>query len=179
MTQLSIAPTTTAHVDHIAARVFGEVTGLVSRGNGTHRISLTLHPHDLGEVRVVMTMRDGAVHVRLAAGHEAKAALLEGSDELGRLLAHAGATESRIVVRDLPATPAPAQDPTTPTGTTGTPLGASTDRAPDQHAGTRADHPARDGSDTTGRSARTAPATAPRSIQPVTGTRVAGVDLTM
>jgi hypothetical protein len=43
------------------------------------------------------------VHVRLAAGQEARAALLEGSPELKQLLERTGATETRIEVRQLPA----------------------------------------------------------------------------
>ncbi|MET3960935.1 flagellar hook-length control protein FliK [Marmoricola sp. OAE513] len=176
----------TTQLDQVAAQVFPEVTQLVSRGNGTHRIALTLNPEQLGEVRVIMTMRDGNVHVRLAAGHEAKASLLDGSPELARLLEHAGASEARVVVHDLPAGLANSTSTTsTPTSTlnAGDPaLGG--DRSPDQHAGTRADqHTAKDGSDQTSRSTRTSGTTAtgitPRSIEPVIGTRVAGVDLTM
>lgn len=170
----------TAPLDRVSAQVFPEVTGLVSRGNGSHRITLTLNPEQLGEVRVVMTMRDGAVHVRMAAGHEARAALLEGSPELSRLLETAGATETRIVVRELPAA---ALSPTTPNPNSHSSL-LGGDGAPDRHAGTRADHQARDGSDhSTPRSERadgaTSPGPAPRSIQSVTGTRSAGVDVTM
>ena len=167
----------TAPLDRVAQQVFGEVTSLVSRGNGTHRIAMTLNPEQLGEVRVVMTVRDGAVHVRMAAGHEARAALLDGSPELSRLLETSGATETRIVVRDLPAT---APTPTTPT-TDSTSAGNG---SPDQRAGTRADHQARDGSDhNSPRSTRTDGSTSTAAVarpsQSVTGTRLAGVDLTM
>lgn len=172
----------TAPLERVADQVFGQVTGLVSRGNGTHRITMTLQPEQLGEVRVVMTVRDGAVHVRMAAGHEASAALLDGSNELTRLLEHAGATETRIVVRDLPAA---AVAPTTPTShPNGSHLaGHGGEAAPDQHAGTRADHQAKDGSDhNTSRSARiegsTSTGNLPRTPS-VIGTRSAGVDLTM
>lgn len=169
---------------HVTGQVFPEVTSLVSRGEGTHRITLTLNPEALGEVRVVMTVRDGAVHVRLAAGHDARQVLVDGSPELTRLLELAGASESRIVVRDLPAT-APASS--TATGTPdrgsqqGTDLGTGADRSSDQHAGTRAHHPATDGTnDGTTRTFRGADgATQPRSNEPVTVARTAGVDVTM
>ncbi|MFL6160370.1 MAG: flagellar hook-length control protein FliK, partial [Marmoricola sp.] len=174
------SPAGTVQLDQVAAQVFPEVTGLVSRGDGTHRITLTLNPEQLGEVRVVMTMRAGAVHVRLAAGQDARASLVEGSGELGRLLERAGATDTHIVVRELPSA---AASPSTPTPTA---PGAApgTDRGPDQHAGTRADQQARDGSDRStpqnpGRSQRTGTTTAVRSIQPATGSRTAGLDLTM
>jgi flagellar hook-length control protein FliK len=175
----------TTPLDRVAAQVFPEVTSLVSRGAGTHRIALTLNPEHLGEVRVVMTVRAGAVHVRLAAGQEARLSLADGSGELSRLLEHAGATEVRVVVRDLPATApgAASTNPSTPTTDTSSTSssGLTGDRSPDQHAGTRADHQARDGSDHTPRSIRTDGSTAgvTLSIKPVTGARAAGLDLTM
>ncbi|RNL80242.1 flagellar hook-length control protein FliK [Nocardioides marmorisolisilvae] len=93
------AVTTTVSVPD---QVFDRITGLTSAGNGTHRITMKLQPEALGEVRVVLTVRDGAVHVRLAAGQEARAALLEGSPELKQLLERAGATDAKVVVRELP-----------------------------------------------------------------------------
>ncbi len=156
----------------VRAQVFGEVTSLVSRGPGTHRITLTLHPETLGEVRVVMTVRDGAVHVRLAAGAEAHQALLDGSGELGHLLERAGATESRVVVRELtPAAPATSADSGQLNLGTG-------DRPTDQHAGTRADHPATDGADRLLTRHPPVPQEA-RPTQPVNRARTSGLDLTM
>jgi hypothetical protein len=169
-------PASTTGTQHVTGQVFPEVSRLVSRGDGTHRITLDLNPESLGEVRVVMTVRDGAVHVRFAAGHEAGRALLDGSAELNRLLGAAGANETRIVVRDLSA----ATQPTTTGFSAGPDLGPGPggDRSPDQHAGTRAEHLATDGSDTTPGN-RGPGANPSRSIQPVTRTRLAGVDVTM
>jgi flagellar hook-length control protein FliK len=82
--------------------VHGEVTRLISRGEGTHRITLRLHPADLGDVRVTLTLKDGSVNVSLAAGHDAQKALASGAPELHRLLHAAGATSADIVVKDLP-----------------------------------------------------------------------------
>lgn len=171
---------------HVTGQVFPEVTSLVSRGDGTHRITLTLNPEALGEVRVVMTVRDGAVHVRLAAGQDARQALVEGSPELTRLLELAGASESRIVVRDLPAGSAASTGSGTPDrgSDPGAELGTGAGRSQDQHAGTRADNPATDGMhDGTTRQSRTIRgadgATQPRSNEPVTDARTAGVDVTM
>jgi len=161
----------------VTGQVFPEVTSLVSRGDGTHRITLTLKPEALGEVRVVMTVRDGAVHVRLAGGHEAHQALLAGSPELSRLLEQAGATETRIVVRDLSGAVAP----TTGGSRTdqgfdlGQGLGAGTNRSQDEHAGTRAEQQATDGSHHT----TTPGAASPRTVEPATRTRTSGVDVTM
>jgi hypothetical protein len=173
----STAPEVTAP-EQVTRQVFPEVTSLVSRGNGTHRITLTLNPEALGEVRVVMTVRDGAVVVRLAAGQDAQQALADGSPELTRLLELAGASETRIVVRDLGA------GSSTGSGTgagSGPETGPDTGRPHDQHAGTRAHHPATDGTnDGTTRTFRSTTGAHPsQSIEPVTDTRTAGVDVTM
>jgi len=175
-------PATTQQVtQQVTGQVFPEVTSLVTRGDGTHRITLTLKPEALGEVRVVMTVRDGAVHVRLAAGHDAQQALLQGSPELTRLLEHAGATDTRIVVRDLLAAAAPTTGSADPGPDLGQGLGAGGHRPQDEHAGTRAQQQAqhqvqatdgRQDSTTTG-------ANPPRSNQSVTSSRAAGVDVTM
>jgi flagellar hook-length control protein FliK len=161
-----------APAEQVVRQVIPEVTSLVSRGNGTHRITLALKPEALGEVRVVMTVRDGAVHVQLAAGQEAQRALLEGSPELTRLLEQVGATDTRVVVRDL-------GQATTSGPSVG--LGAGGTGPQDQHAGTRAQHPATDGTHDGGTGhSRAATGTKPsRSDEPVTRTRTAGVDVTM
>jgi hypothetical protein len=78
-----------------------EVTRLVSRGNGVHRLTMRLQPEALGEVRVTLTVRDGAVQVHLTGGEDAARALAEGAPELRRVLELAGAGEARVVVRDL------------------------------------------------------------------------------
>ncbi len=156
-----------------------EVTRLVSQGNGTHRLTMTLRPEALGEVRVTLTVRDGEVRVRFAAGEEAQRALVEGAPELRRVLELAGAGDTRVVVRDLaqPVTPG-TTSPTTPSPAhsggegRGDTAAAGHDRSTpqDQHAGTRGGSSARDGlSDG---------AHAPRP-EPDRHTRTAGVDLTM
>jgi len=90
----------------VADQVFDHVTRLVSRGDGTHRITLRLHPADLGEVKVVLTVKNGTVDVTLAAGSAAREALREGSPQLRSLLEMAGATTGQVVVRDLGGGPA-------------------------------------------------------------------------
>jgi hypothetical protein len=178
-TPTSTPPTVPAAVVH--SQVFGEVTSLATQGTGTHRITLTLRPETLGEVRVVMTVRDGAVHVRMAAGStEAHQALLEGTPELSRLLEHAGAAESRIDVRHLDA------------ASTGS--GATNDRNPNQQPGARTDPSARDGTgqgqpqtqsrnhsrDQAGDRSGHRPAVLPEvRTQPLRSTRSAGLDLSM
>jgi len=87
----------------VSGQVFPEVVRLVTRGDGTQRLTLRLTPENLGEVRIVVTVRDGGVDVRLAAGAEAQDALRHGSADLRRLLESVGATSTQIVVRDLPS----------------------------------------------------------------------------
>jgi hypothetical protein len=163
----------------VLRQVVPEVTRLVTAGNGTHRVTLQLEPEALGEVRVVLTVRDGAVHVRLAAGDDAQRALAEGAPELRRLLELAGASDTRIVVRDLPSGTAPGT--TVPSPSTGPGGDGSArpdpgradgggDRSPDQHAGTRGG-PARDGTDDR--------ANPPGRHEQVTDARTTGVDVTV
>lgn len=171
------APADVAPAHHVARQVFPEVTSLVTHGDGTHRITLALKPEALGEVRVVMTVRDGSVHVRLAAGQEAQRALLEGSPELSRLLEQAGATDTRVVVRDLGTSTGPTDGSATSHPAD---LGAGGTGPQDQHAGTRAQHPATDGThDSTPHHGVSPGANPPRSNEPVTHARTAGVDVTM
>jgi flagellar hook-length control protein FliK len=129
--------------EQVTGQVFPEVTRLVTRGDGTQRITLKLQPEALGEVRVVLTVRDGDVHVRMTGSELAQQALRAGAPELQRLLDLSGASSSQVVVGDQ-----------------GTALdaGAHHDSGPERHledhpqdhrtAGTRyGDTSARDGSD--------------------------------
>ena len=101
-----------------------------------------------------------------------------------RLLEHAGATEARVVVRDLPA-PASSTTPTASTPgasdsqlDTGAGSGAGAGRSTDQHAGTRADHTARDGAEDRG-GHRGAATSEVRTTEMVSGSRGSGVDLAL
>jgi flagellar hook-length control protein FliK len=84
----------------VTGQVFAEVSRLVSRGDGTRRITITLQPEALGDVRVVLTVRNGEVHVRMAGSELAQQALAHGAPELHRLLESVGATSSQVVVGD-------------------------------------------------------------------------------
>jgi hypothetical protein len=154
------------------------VTRLVTAGDGTHRVTLQLNPEALGEVRVVLTVRGGEVHVRLAAGTEAQRALVEGAPELHRLLELAGASDTKVVVRDL----GPASGTAAPSGPVGQggdgharpgsgETGPGAERSPDQHAGTRGGRTARDGTSDG--------ASPPRPVEQVTDARSSGVDVTV
>lgn len=161
----------------VVTQVFPEVTRLLSRGDGVHRVTMTLNPESLGEVRVVMTMRAGVVRVHLSASDgDAKAALAHGSPELARLLETAGAGDARIVVRDL--SQGPASTGGQPDGQPQLTTGDDRRHHAQEHAGTHGQHHATDGTnDTTPR--RGAGADLPRSIEPVGGTRTSGVDVTV
>ena len=105
--QPATAPTTATPSRHeavpasqVTGQVFPEVGRLVSRGDGTRRITLKLSPEALGDVRVVLTVRDGDVQVRMIGSEQAQQALRAGAPELQRLLDLAGATSSQIIVGD-------------------------------------------------------------------------------
>lgn len=102
-TATSTAATGSAEAGPVGGQVFPEVARLVTRGDGTQRLTLRLSPENLGDVRIVVTVRDGAVDVSLAAGGHAQEALLHGSPELRRLLESMGAASTQIAVRDLPS----------------------------------------------------------------------------
>jgi hypothetical protein len=153
------APADGARPAPVVAQVVPEVTRLVSRGDGVHRLTMRLQPEGLGDVRVTLTVRDGQVDVRLTAGDDARRALAEGAPELRRVLELTGATEARVVVRDLAGTTTAGQQGWTTTSggagqqdswTSGTHGGGDApgrgEAGPqDQHAGTRGGAAARDG----------------------------------
>jgi flagellar hook-length control protein FliK len=109
-TSVTVAGTTTVtpserpHAERTTAvlrQVFPEVTRVATQaGPGTHRLSITLSPETLGQVKVTLVVRPGGVHVSLAAeSGAAHAALSQGAPELHRLLEATGG-DSRVVVRD-------------------------------------------------------------------------------
>jgi hypothetical protein len=97
------APTTMPTPSNpVLDQVLPAVPRVVQRGDGTTRLSLKLHPADLGEVHVTVTVKDGVVDVTLAAGHEARQAMGEAGDRLRALLSGGGHTPGQVVLRDLP-----------------------------------------------------------------------------
>lgn len=88
----------------VAHQVFDRVVEAIrvsDAGPGPTRVTVRLQPESLGEVRVVMSVRDGALQVSLAGGDQAHHSLLQGAPELSRLLQAAGAPDVQVVVRDL------------------------------------------------------------------------------
>ncbi|WP_415630051.1 flagellar hook-length control protein FliK, partial [Nocardioides dubius] len=84
----------------LANPVVTAVAQHLSTGQGTSRMTLTLQPEALGEVRVHLSVRDGAVQVRLSAVDAAAQALALDAPELRRMLEAIGATETRVLVND-------------------------------------------------------------------------------
>ncbi|HEU5045545.1 MAG TPA: flagellar hook-length control protein FliK, partial [Nocardioidaceae bacterium] len=80
----------------VPAQLQPSLVRLVSRGDGTHRMSLRLHPAELGEVRLTVTVKDGAVDVAMAAGPEAQDTLREGSAQLRAMLSGSGHTLGQL-----------------------------------------------------------------------------------
>jgi flagellar hook-length control protein FliK len=81
-------------------QLFASLGRLVKRGDGTHRLTIKLQPEALGEVRVVLTVRDGDVSVKLSGSDAAQRALLQGASDLQRLLETVGARNAQVVVGD-------------------------------------------------------------------------------
>lgn len=61
-----------------------------SGGDGVHRLTVRLHPEELGPVQITVVVRDGAVQVSLTALDDAQAVLQSGTPELRRMLEEAG-----------------------------------------------------------------------------------------
>ena len=182
------APVPASPVTQVAT----EAVRMFQSGNGLHRVTLTLRPEALGEVRVSLSVKDGNVSVRIAASEHARTTLVEGAPELRRLLELVGASDVRVVVRDLSggssttATAWSAAQDTTQQGQqgqqgrhqgqdglTGEPAGQGTGSGhDDRHAGTRAGSTARDGSNDGSSPLRPDPVVTPH-------TRAAGVDVTV
>ena len=166
------APSTPAgrpEAAHVTGQVFPEIGRLVSRGDGTQRITLKLAPEALGEVRVVLTVRDGDVQVRMIGSEQAQQALRAGAPELQRLLDLAGASSSQIIVGDQGSSPDAG-------------LNSGNDRDQEDHrtAGTRdGDTTARDGSTRGPQSRPSSDPTATRGGTSTVTRTHPGVDVTM
>ncbi len=107
------APTATSATP-VVAQVAPAVARVVSRGDGEHRMMLKLHPADLGEIHLTVTVRGDHVDVEISAGSQARDLLRDGSAHLRSLIESIGRTPGQLVLRDLP----PAQVPS-PAATAG------------------------------------------------------------
>ncbi|MFS3127100.1 flagellar hook-length control protein FliK [Nocardioides sp. Bht2] len=84
----------------VAQPVVAAAVQHLATGQGTSRMTLTLQPEALGEVRVHLSVRDGVVQVRLSAVDAAAQALAMDAPELRRMLESIGATDTRVLVND-------------------------------------------------------------------------------
>lgn len=103
----------------VLRQVFPEVTKVAASGQGTHRLAITLHPEDLGEVRVTVVVRAGSVQVDVATdpvNGAARTALEHGAPELRRLLEAVG-TDAEVRFREFGTSTA--ANSTTPNSTNG------------------------------------------------------------
>ena len=115
-------------------QVLPAVPRVVLRGDGTSRLTLRLHPADLGEVHLTVTVRGNQVDVTMAAGAQAREALADGSDRLRGLLQDIGHTTGQVVVRDLPgASASVGQQPESPRAQTGAQTAGQQDGRPSGH----------------------------------------------
>ena len=165
------APPQPASPAQVNGQVFPEVARLVTRGDGTRRITITLSPEALGDVRVVLTVKDGDVHVRMTGSEQAQQALRAGAPELHRLLDLAGASSSQVVVGD--------QGSSLDSGLRDGASARNTGQNPEDHrpAGTRdGDTSARDGSPG---GPQPRPSSDPTATRGGLTRTLAGVDVTM
>ncbi len=93
-----------AGANPVVPQVMGEITGMMARGDGTHRIRLRLSPESLGDVAVILTARGGSVEVTLGASGHGRLALEQATAELSRLLELAGARTTQVLVKELTST---------------------------------------------------------------------------
>ncbi len=83
-----------------AAQVAVHIVPLRREADGVHRLTVHLHPDDLGPVRVVAEIRDGGVSVQLASGTETgREALHEALPQLRQELLDAGFTNCSLDLR--------------------------------------------------------------------------------
>jgi hypothetical protein len=106
------APVPAAAPSHpVLAQVTPALARVVTRGDGEHRMMLKLHPADLGEVHLTVTVRGDHVDVEIAAGAQARDVLREGSAHLRSLLESIGRSTGQLVLRDLPVAATSAAGP--------------------------------------------------------------------
>jgi len=87
-----------------AGQLAMHMTPLRLDADGVHRLTVQLHPADLGPVQVVAEIRDGAISVRLSGSTGAGTdALRQGLPDLRRELHDAGFTNCTLDLRDSSA----------------------------------------------------------------------------
>ena len=83
----------------VAAQIAPYVAALRHESDGTHQITVVLHPADLGQVQIVVELRDGTVNLQLSGAHDAaREALSTALPQLRRELTDAGLSVGRTDV---------------------------------------------------------------------------------
>lgn len=164
----------------LLGQVSPTLTRLVSRGDGEHRMTLRIHPADLGEVHLTVTVRGDRVDVDIAASPEARELLRDGLTSLRAMLDPTGRGGGQLVLRDLPTTPATGQSPAADPGPGGGPGGGADGRPASSGTGDTSRRGDAGGTRPGSRAARTPDGEAgahPATARPLDGTRA--VDLTL
>jgi len=83
----------------VAAQIAPFVTALRHEPNGTHQITVLLHPADLGQVQIVVELRDGTVNLQMSGSHDAARDVLNSAmPQLRRELTDSGLLVGRTDV---------------------------------------------------------------------------------
>jgi len=122
-------PTTGSQV---AAQVAHVIAPLRLGPDGSHVVTVELHPAELGSVRVTVELRDGAMHVQLSGGAVAVDALRSSLPDLRHQLEQLGTPATSIDVTAHGFNRSPDQQPGSTSGTSAQP-----EREPDQRARSR------------------------------------------
>jgi flagellar hook-length control protein FliK len=98
-----------------AAQLAVRILPLRHEPDGTHRLTVHLHPVDLGPVSLVAEVRDGAIRMQLTGATEmAHHALREALPELRQELAQAGFRDCSLDLRQQAPGSGPGQQWTAP-----------------------------------------------------------------
>jgi flagellar hook-length control protein FliK len=89
----------------VHTQIVSHVTPLLERTDGTHQVTMHLHPEQLGGVRVEVTLQRGEVSMHLRADTEAgHAALRDGLPALRTQLEAAGVSAGTLDLSDWTGT---------------------------------------------------------------------------
>ena len=127
-----VAATAAASSSPVAAQVAHAIAPLRLGPDGSHVVTVVLHPAELGSVRVTVELREGAMHVQLSGGAVAVEALRSSLPDLRHQLEQLGTPATSIDVAAHGFNRSPEQQPGSGPGSTSQP-----EREPDQRARSR------------------------------------------
>jgi flagellar hook-length control protein FliK len=100
---VTAAPATPQHTASPAAQLANHIAPLRQEPDGIHRLTVHLHPEELGPVSVTAEIRGNQVHLHLAGATDAgREALRAALPDLHRELQSAGFTTASLDVRHEP-----------------------------------------------------------------------------